>query len=61
MLIYQNITEKIHSPPSSAKVEKEQELYLLSPKCASMERNGTVVPFYGENTAIARNANQRFE
>jgi hypothetical protein len=24
-----------HSPPSSAEVKKEQELYLLSPKCAS--------------------------
>jgi hypothetical protein len=33
------------SPPSSAEVKKEQELYLLSPKCASMERNGTTLPF----------------
>jgi hypothetical protein len=33
-----------HSPPSSAEVKKEQELYLLSPKCASMERNGTALP-----------------
>jgi hypothetical protein len=35
-----------HSPPSSAEVKKEQELYLLSPKCASMGRNGTTLPFY---------------
>jgi hypothetical protein len=34
-----------HSRPSSAEVKKEQELYLLSPKCASMERNGTTLPF----------------
>jgi hypothetical protein len=33
------------SSPSSAEVKKEQELYLLSPKCACMERNGTTVPF----------------
>jgi hypothetical protein len=33
-----------HSPPSSAEIMKEQELYLLSPKCASMERNGTALP-----------------
>jgi hypothetical protein len=32
-----------HSPPSSAEVKKEQELYLLSPNCASMERNGTTL------------------
>jgi hypothetical protein len=31
------------SPPSSAEIKKEQELYLLSPKCASMERNGTAL------------------
>jgi hypothetical protein len=31
-----------HSPPSSAEVKNELELYLLSPKCASMERNGTL-------------------
>jgi hypothetical protein len=37
-----------HSPPSSAEVKKEQELYLLSSKCASMERNGTTLPFYSE-------------
>jgi hypothetical protein len=30
-----------HSPPSSAEVKKEQELYLLSPKCASMACSGT--------------------
>jgi hypothetical protein len=30
-----------HSPPSNAEVKKEYELYLLSPRCASMERNGT--------------------
>jgi hypothetical protein len=35
-----------HSPPSSAEVKKEQELCLLSPRCASMERNGTTLPFY---------------
>jgi hypothetical protein len=35
-----------HSPPSSAEVKKEQELYLLSQKCASMERNGTTLPFF---------------
>jgi hypothetical protein len=35
-----------HSTPSSAKVKKEQELYLLSPKCASMKRNGTTLPLY---------------
>jgi hypothetical protein len=29
-----------HSPPSSAEVKKEQELYLLSPRRASMERSG---------------------
>jgi hypothetical protein len=34
------------SPPSSAEVKKEYELYLLSPKCACMERNGTALPFY---------------
>jgi hypothetical protein len=33
-----------HSPPSSAEVKKEQELYLLSPRCASMGRNGTALP-----------------
>jgi hypothetical protein len=32
-------------PPSSAEVNKEQELYLLLPKCASMERNGPTLPF----------------
>jgi hypothetical protein len=31
---------------SSAKVKKEQELYLLSPKCTSMERNGTTLPIF---------------
>jgi hypothetical protein len=35
-----------HSPPSSAEVKKEQELYLQSPRCASMERNGTALPFF---------------
>jgi hypothetical protein len=35
-----------HSPPSSAEVKKEQELYLLSPECVSMERNGTTLPFF---------------
>jgi hypothetical protein len=35
-----------HSPPSSAEVKKESELYLLSPRCASMERNGTASPFF---------------
>jgi hypothetical protein len=35
-----------HSPPSNAEVKKEQELYLRSPKCASMERNGTTLPFF---------------
>jgi hypothetical protein len=34
-----------HSPPSSAGAKKDQELYLLSSKCASMERNGTTLPF----------------
>jgi hypothetical protein len=34
-----------HSPPSSAEVKKEQELYLLSPKYACMERNGTTLHF----------------
>jgi hypothetical protein len=34
------------SAPSSAEVKKEQELYLLSPKCASMERNGTALTFF---------------
>jgi hypothetical protein len=34
-----------HSPPSSAEGKKEKELYLLSPKCAFMERNGTTLPF----------------
>jgi hypothetical protein len=29
-----------HSPPSSAEVKKEWELYLLSPRCACMERKG---------------------
>jgi hypothetical protein len=28
-------------PSSIAEVKKEQELYLLSPRCASMENNGT--------------------
>jgi hypothetical protein len=32
-----------HSSPSSAEVKKEWELYLLSPRCASMERNGTTL------------------
>jgi hypothetical protein len=35
-----------HSPPSSAEVKKEHELYLLSPKGASMERNGSTLPFF---------------
>jgi hypothetical protein len=35
-----------HSPPSSAEVKKEQELYRLPPKCASMERNGTTLPSF---------------
>jgi hypothetical protein len=35
-----------HSPPCSAEVKKEKELYLLSPKCASTERNGTTLPFH---------------
>jgi hypothetical protein len=30
-----------HSPPSSADVKKGWELYLLSPKCASMACSGT--------------------
>jgi hypothetical protein len=34
-----------HSPPSSAEVKKEQELYLLSTKSASMERNGSTLSF----------------
>jgi hypothetical protein len=34
-----------HSPPSSPEVKKDQELYILLPKCASMERNGTTLPF----------------
>jgi hypothetical protein len=34
-----------HSLPSSAEVKKEQELYLLSHKCASMERNRATSPF----------------
>jgi hypothetical protein len=33
-----------HSPPSSAEVKKVLELYLLSPRCASMGRNGTALP-----------------
>jgi hypothetical protein len=36
-----------HSPPSSVEIKKEQELYLLSPKCASMERNGTTLRLPG--------------
>jgi hypothetical protein len=35
-----------HSPPSSAEVKKEYELYLLSPKCTSVEHNGTTLSFY---------------
>jgi hypothetical protein len=38
-----------HSPPSSAEVKKEQELHLLSPKCASMACNRTTLPFYYHN------------
>jgi hypothetical protein len=34
-----------HSPPSSAEAKKEWELHLLSPRRASMERNGTTVPY----------------
>jgi hypothetical protein len=34
-----------HSPPSGAEVKIGQQLYLLSPRCASMERNGTALPF----------------
>jgi hypothetical protein len=34
-----------HSSPSSAEAKKEEELYLLSPKCASTERNRTTLPF----------------
>jgi hypothetical protein len=34
------------SPPSSAEVKIEQELYLLAPRCAGMARNGTALPFY---------------
>jgi hypothetical protein len=35
-----------HLPPSSAEVKKEMGLYLLSPKCASMERKWTTFLFY---------------
>jgi hypothetical protein len=35
-----------HSPPYSAAVKKEWELYLRSPKCTSMERDGTNLPFF---------------
>jgi hypothetical protein len=41
-----------HSPPSSAEVKKEWELYLLTNKCASMERNGTT--FFTINIWICR-------
>jgi hypothetical protein len=34
-----------HSPPSSAEVKKEYELYVLSTKRTSMECNGTTLPF----------------
>jgi hypothetical protein len=35
-----------HSPPSSAEVVNEKELYLLSPPSASMACNGTALLFF---------------
>jgi hypothetical protein len=35
-----------HSPPSSAELKKEEELYLLLHKCASLELDGTTLPIY---------------
>jgi hypothetical protein len=51
-----------HSPPSSAEVKKEYELYLLSPKCASMERKGTTLPFtlLRSTQALVHNLPQSF-
>jgi hypothetical protein len=39
-----------HSLPSNAEVKKEKDLYLLSPKCASMGRNETTLPLLNTPT-----------